>query len=226
MSDMKKLIAAFSAVCAMSAASAGSASVLLNTGELSGLTQVHSTGSQGPAATVFGVTQGSGLGVSITGGSPLSVSGAGYAQFDGPFSVLQYGFTSYAGGFTATNFTLFADGVNGAKGVPALVDISAYGLGGVLLKTFDNVSLDQGVNKFNIKGDNSEVFSSIAFKVYSDAANLNARPIGDIRHIDLDVAPLTPTGVPEPATWAMLIVGFGAIGAAMRSRRKLAFTPV
>jgi hypothetical protein len=30
-----------------------------------------------------------------------------------------------------------------------------------------------------------------------------------------------PTGaVPEPATWAMLLVGFGAIGAASRSRRK------
>jgi len=29
------------------------------------------------------------------------------------------------------------------------------------------------------------------------------------------------TAVPEPSTWAMLLVGFGAIGGAMRSRRKL-----
>jgi hypothetical protein len=29
-----------------------------------------------------------------------------------------------------------------------------------------------------------------------------------------------PSAVPEPSTWAMLLVGFGAIGAAMRSRRK------
>ena len=28
--------------------------------------------------------------------------------------------------------------------------------------------------------------------------------------------------VPEPATWAMMLVGFGGLGAAMRSRRKLA----
>ncbi len=27
------------------------------------------------------------------------------------------------------------------------------------------------------------------------------------------------TGVPEPATWAMMLVGFGGLGAAMRSRR-------
>ena len=32
---------------------------------------------------------------------------------------------------------------------------------------------------------------------------------------------ITSAYVPEPATWAMLILGFGAIGAAMRSRRKV-----
>jgi hypothetical protein len=26
--------------------------------------------------------------------------------------------------------------------------------------------------------------------------------------------------VPEPATWAMMIIGFGFVGAAMRGRRK------
>ena len=30
-----------------------------------------------------------------------------------------------------------------------------------------------------------------------------------------------PTAVPEPATWAMMIVGFGAAGAMVRNRRKL-----
>jgi len=29
-------------------------------------------------------------------------------------------------------------------------------------------------------------------------------------------------GVPEPATWAMMLVGFGGLGVAMRSRRRLA----
>ena len=28
--------------------------------------------------------------------------------------------------------------------------------------------------------------------------------------------------VPEPATWALMIVGFGAIGASLRSRRRVA----
>ena len=37
------------------------------------------------------------------------------------------------------------------------------------------------------------------------------------------VTPPPPTGtVPEPATWASMVVGFGAIGAAIRRRRKVA----
>jgi len=33
----------------------------------------------------------------------------------------------------------------------------------------------------------------------------------------------TPTGVPEPATWAMMIVGAGMIGAVLRKRRAMAW---
>jgi hypothetical protein len=33
-----------------------------------------------------------------------------------------------------------------------------------------------------------------------------------------------PGGVPEPATWAMMIAGFGGVGAMIRSRRRIAVT--
>jgi PEP-CTERM motif len=33
---------------------------------------------------------------------------------------------------------------------------------------------------------------------------------------------LSMSGVPEPSTWAMMLMGFGGLGAAMRARRKLA----
>ena len=42
---------------------------------------------------------------------------------------------------------------------------------------------------------------------------------GDLANIDLGVP-----GVPEPATWAMMLIGFGGLGAAMRARRKHAAT--
>lgn len=35
--------------------------------------------------------------------------------------------------------------------------------------------------------------------------------------------PVRNDGVPEPAAWALMLLGFGGIGAAMRSRRKVAF---
>ncbi len=41
---------------------------------------------------------------------------------------------------------------------------------------------------------------------------------GDLANIDLGLPP--PPGLPEPATWAMMLVGFGGLGVAMRSRRK------
>ena len=39
-----------------------------------------------------------------------------------------------------------------------------------------------------------------------------------------DQAPLTVPGVPEPATWAMMLLGFGAVGIAMRRRRVAALS--
>jgi len=46
-------------------------------------------------------------------------------------------------------------------------------------------------------------------------------------YLSLDVASditITPPSVPEPASWAMMLGGFGLVGGAMRSRRKSAVT--
>ena len=51
--------------------------------------------------------------------------------------------------------------------------------------------------------------------IYDPSNGLKAQEFGS----------LTITAVPEPATWAMMLVGLGGLGAAMRSqRRKLAIT--
>lgn len=43
---------------------------------------------------------------------------------------------------------------------------------------------------------------------------------GDIGFVFTNVTPVATNAVPEPATWAMMIVGFGLTGAALRNRRR------
>lgn len=68
---------------------------------------------------------------------------------------------------------------------------------------------DHGLNLAYLIGDLSEGASAIVTYSYS---------VGD--NIDV-VGPPTGT-VPEPATWALMLVGFGAAGIAMRSHRRVA----
>ena len=48
-------------------------------------------------------------------------------------------------------------------------------------------------------------------RLTGDVVALNVR--------DVQFADALPTAVPEPATWALMLLGFGGLGAALRSRR-------
>jgi subtilisin-like proprotein convertase family protein len=48
--------------------------------------------------------------------------------------------------------------------------------------------------------------------------------IGDIGNLGSWTLSLSSPGIPEPATWAMMILGFGGVGATMRSVRRRAAT--
>lgn len=76
----------------------------------------------------------------------------------------------------------------------------------------------------SISGDRSFITYSYSFIANASGAfqlgfgTLSADNIGPV----LDNVLVTQAAVPEPATWAMLIVGFGLVGAASRRRRPLA----
>jgi hypothetical protein len=224
-------LALASCCLAFTAIPASAAVILTDTAPAIPLYQVHNNGSQSGDSVVEGVLDaGPNLGelVLFAGSDNLSTNGSGYSQVNGPFTSLIVSLADASLVFEAIKFNLNAQGINGANGVPAFADITANVFGGVPV-LFNNVELSQGNNTFYIYGDNDELFESFEFSFFStdidaDQDGTTARAIDDIRQVDAALAaavgvnPLTP--VPEPATWALLLVGFAAAGAALRSPRR------
>lgn len=76
--------------------------------------------------------------------------------------------------------------------------------------TFANQAIT-GDGRFGFRGINGQSIASVSFTV-------NGTGIQDVRQIRLDPV-FANTVVPEPAAWALMIGGFGMIGATARRRR-------
>ena len=68
--------------------------------------------------------------------------------------------------------------------------------------------------------DNSDTFTSVTF--WGDGWGEYLVAGGTIRYAIIGQGGVIPGGVPEPATWAMLILGFGVVGSAVRRRQQTA----
>lgn len=76
-----------------------------------------------------------------------------------------------------------------------------------------------GITYWNPWGHDSMNFVATASDVTVQFKDLAIEfPGGD--DLGLDSVSVIGTGVPEPATWAMMLIGFGALGATMRTRRR------
>jgi len=123
-------------------------------------------------------------------------------------------------GFPNGSATFDFDGTTHAFGFYATGVQTTFGLD--FLVTYDNgvsqafsapVNTDGGVSFFGLVDTDS--FASITI----------SRPGNDawgIDNVSYGFPTLTPE-VPEPASWAMMIAGFGLVGAAMRRRQTAAF---
>ena len=89
--------------------------------------------------------------------------------------------------------------------------------------------LFDGVQLFS--ATNSGTFGYTNFSTNAIASSASTALTFNFRHDPayflLDNISVTAVNgaVPEPATWAMMLIGFGAIGASMRRRSKLTATP-
>lgn len=82
----------------------------------------------------------------------------------------------------------------------------------------DNPGIPAGQGFYNFVGaiDSSSTFKTVSF--YGDGAGEFLVAGGTIRYGTVDIGSVP--AVPEPSTWAMLLIGFGSIGGAMRRNRK------
>ncbi len=150
------------------------------------------------AATLIGDTVTTTLAVgSVTYASQSDVVGAGDEGnlFGNQF--YDYGATT----FTIRSTSAFSGGVDSTNNIVALT-LS---------------SLDFGTPITNVTFTTSLTGVTRTFTANSVTFNWVNQPIPASTY--LSAAFVTASAVPEPATWGMMIVGFGMIGAASRSRK-------
>jgi hypothetical protein len=145
----------------------------------------------------------------ITGdaSNPTSPVLSGSPLFNGPIAIL----------FDVDQFGVGFDG--GFFNAAGSTGITAFARDGTLLGTVTNTGT--GIEFLGLVSTNPS--QGIA-GVFLDL--VGAEPAGfAIDNVRFGVrGQVEPPGIPEPATWAMLIMGFGGVGAVMRRRRSsLAF---
>jgi len=111
----------------------------------------------------------------------------------------------------------FTNSAIGNIGVFTFTSIGLYagtGIGGTLLQTGTISARSGGTQTAALDAFTLDTgFYTIAY-----TGTVKGRPAGVGSNITFAEA----SPAPEPASWAMMLVGFGAIGGAMRSRRKVA----
>ncbi|HEX7945974.1 MAG TPA: PEPxxWA-CTERM sorting domain-containing protein [Phenylobacterium sp.] len=135
-----------------------------------------------------------------SGSSYLSVLGGGFANisFGGAFSAFQFDW----GSIDSYN-TLTIHGSNGDRVVvPGTMDFPNAANGNQFAPGTNGL--------FKVVGDVGETFTGITL-----ASGQNSFEIDRVA---------VSGAVPEPATWAMMILGFGAAGSLLRRRRAMALT--
>jgi hypothetical protein len=106
-------------------------------------------------------------------------------------------------------------------------DAGALGGGSedIIAAVYDGATLIQSLTVTTNANNNLDTtFSpqSLNFTAASGATNVVFSAVGDGINIDPIIDNVSVAGVPEPASWAMMLVGFGGLGAAMRSARRKA----
>jgi hypothetical protein len=159
-------------------------------------TGVHSTGTQKNVNSITGIVNKDGSGVTFTSSDLLSITGKGEAVIspnDGSMTDLG---VLFANAWDRITFS-FDSGANGTFGL--VVNGTNFGTCSIC-----NIGAS-GQNKFIVSGAG---ITSLAFTFNPAVSTARQFRVEEVAG-----------AVPEPATWAMMLIGFGAVGFGMRRRR-------
>jgi len=195
------------------------------------LSETIKTNLGGPGTSIDFFSDPSNLKVVYSSTSTLSASSqGGFAFVQG---VNDLGFTNLT--LTPDNFTFSDikfnmqlpaaeggfDAPNGYK-TTFTFDTTVYFTGAGSPVTFNNAGTN-GENRFIVTGGAGEAISKIVFSNLVGTSTKNGNPtfvngynFDSLRQVSFDAF---ASGVPEPSTWALFILGFGAIGMMLRSGR-------
>ena len=219
----KKLLLAGAATltATMSSAPAQATIILVDASSIQGANVLFNSGTQ-TGTTVTGLTN-DGLnevvftGTTVGGGTTIRANG-GQARIEGaldtstgqPNDTLLLSSLDFGLGDMRTFNNLELNLFGGPDGTATAANFTLTDNMGQVFN-FNNVALGNGSNFFGFQGIDGQSISNASFTLVGGG-------IADVRQIRLDAGVMS--AVPEPATWAMMLIGFGAVGHSMRASRR------
>ncbi|WP_338501144.1 PEPxxWA-CTERM sorting domain-containing protein [Sphingomonas kaistensis] len=219
---MGKTFIAAAALAAATLATPASAAIIISTGGNTAQGQTVQFNTQQTGTTITGTTNQTNTPVTFTrvgGGGSLASDAAGQAvvinngsdpsNLTGTVAVDLFG-------NTAASYIEF--NLPGIPGTPppaesTTVLIQALSTDGLTVLASNELELNgNGQNYFNITGTNGDTFGG--FRITLAPVDTGVGALQNVRVITSVAA-----AVPEPGTWALMLLGFGGVGVSMRRRR-------
>jgi hypothetical protein len=161
---------------------------------------VHSTGTQ-EGTTLSGVVNQDGSAVTFASTGVLTINGSGQATVVPLSGIIEVLSVNFARGWDNVTFSFSGD--------PGTFNLVVNG--GAAFTAGGNCSIctiGSGQNKFTLSGSG---ITSLAFTFDPGVSTARQFRVDGVSNVP---------AVPEPATWAMMLLGFGFVGGAMRATKR------